>query len=99
LRLIAERGGNVGSTTSRLLGLLDQAGPAELEEALVEVLERDTVYVGAVRQVLDRRRSERGLPPPVMIPLAPGPHRDLVVSPHALSSYDALGTTEDDDGR
>jgi transposase len=98
LRLIAEKGENVGSSTSRLLGLLDQAGAAELEEALVEALERNTIHVGAVRHVLDRRRSERGLPPPVMIPLAPGAHRDLVVSPHALSTYDALGAKEDTDG-
>ena len=44
----------------------------------------------AVRQVLDRRRSERGLAPPVAIPLPPGQHRDLVVTPHALSTYDSL---------
>jgi transposase len=98
LRAIAARGDNVGSTTSRLLGLLDQSGAAELEEAMVEVLERDTLHVGAIRQVLDRRRSERGLPPPVTIPL-PGAHRDLVVSPHALSTYDTLGNTEDGHGQ
>lgn len=90
LRLVGERGENLGSNTSRLLQLLDSAGAAELEEALVEVLERDTVHIGAVRQVLDRRRSERGLPPPVTIPLAPGEHRDLVVTPHALSTYDGV---------
>lgn len=90
LRLVGERGENLGSNTSRLLQLLDSAGAAELEEALVEVLERDTVHIGAVRQVLDRRRSARGLPPPVTIPLAPSEHRDLVVTPHALSSYDGV---------
>jgi transposase len=95
LRLIAERGHNLGATTSRLLALLDWAGAAELEEALVEALERDTIHAGAVRQVLDRRRTERGLPPPVLLSLAPSAHRDLVISPHSLASYDAL-TTEDD---
>jgi transposase len=97
LHLLAQRGQNVGSVTARLLALLDWAGAAELEEALVEVLERDTIHVGAVRQVLDRRRNERGLPPPVLLPLAPSAHRDLVVSPHSLSSYDRL-TPEDDHG-
>lgn len=90
LRLVAERGDNVGSTTARLLQILDTAGAAELEEALVEALERDTVHVGAVRQIVDRRRSARGLPPPVSIPVARGEHADLVVTPHALSTYDAL---------
>lgn len=90
LRIIAARGDNVGSTIARLLQLLDSAGAAELEEALVEVLERDTVHVGAVRQVLDRRRSELRLPPPVSIPLTQAQHRDLVVTPHSLTTYDAL---------
>jgi len=90
LGIVAERGDNVGSTTARLLQILDTAGAAELEEALVEALERDTVHVGAVRQIVDRRRSARGLPPPVSIPVARGEHAELVVTPHALSTYDAL---------
>jgi len=90
LRIVAERGDNVGSTIARLLQLLDAAGAAELEEALVEVLERDAIHIGAIRQVLDRRRSERHLPPPVSIPLARGQHKDLVVTPHSLATYDAL---------
>lgn len=90
LRIVAERGDNVGSTTARLLQILDTAGAAELEEALVEALERDTVHVGAVRQIVDRRRSARGLPPPLSIPVTRGDHADLVVTPHALSTYDAL---------
>ena len=90
LRIVAARGDNVGSTTARLLQILDAVGAVELEEALVEALERDTVHVGAVRQVVDRRRSARGLPPPVSIPVTRGEHADLVVTPHALSTYDAL---------
>jgi len=90
LRILAQRGDNVGSTTARLLQILDTAGAAELEEALVEALERDTIHVGAVRQIVDRRRSARGLPPPVSIPVARGEHAELVVTPHALSTYDAL---------
>jgi transposase len=90
LRIVAEHGHNLGSNTARLLQLLDASGPSELEEALVEALERDTVHVGAVRQVLDRRRSLRGLPPPISIPVTRGEHGDLVVTPHALATYDAL---------
>jgi transposase len=90
LQCLVQRGENIGSNTSRLLQLLDSAGAHALEDALVEVLERDTVHIGAVRQVLDRRRSQRGLPPPVSVPLAPGDHRDLVIIPHALGTYDSL---------
>lgn len=28
--------------------------------------------------------------PPVAVPLAPGEHRNLVITPHALSTYDSL---------
>ncbi|HYO94265.1 MAG TPA: IS21 family transposase [Polyangiaceae bacterium] len=90
LRCLAERGENIGSSTYRLLQLLDASGAEALEEALVEVLQRNTVHVGAVRQVLDKRRAERGLPPPLSVPLLASEHRDLVITPHALSTYDAL---------
>lgn len=90
LRVIAECGDNVGSAIARLLRLLDAVGAVELEEAFVEVLERDTVHVGAVRQVIDRRRSERRLPPPVSILVTRGEPADLVVTPHSPSTYDAL---------
>jgi transposase len=90
LQCLAQRGENIGSNTSRLLQLLDSAGAHALEDALVEVLERDTVHVGAVRQVLDQRRSKCGLPPPLSLPLPPGEYRDLVITPHALGTYDSL---------
>jgi transposase len=92
LKAIAERGGNIGSTTARLLQILDAAGPADLEEALVEALEHDALHVGAVRQIVDRLRTTRGLPPPVSIPLARGEHAGLVITPHALATYDTLKT-------
>jgi len=95
LRIVAERGENVGSTTARLLQILDAVGAAKLEEALVEALERDTIHVGAVRQIVDRRRSARGLPPPVSIPVTRGEHAHLVVTTHSLATYDALKKEED----
>ena len=90
LRAVGDRGDNIGSSTARLLQLLDSIGPVELEEALIEVLERDSIHIGAVRQIVDRRRSDRGLAPPVSIPIARGPHSDIVVTPHSLATYDAL---------
>jgi transposase len=90
LRVVADRGDNIGSTTARLLQLLDAAGAAELEDAIREVLQGNAIHVGAVRQVVDRRRAGRGLPPPVSIPVTRGEHAELVVTPHALSTYDAL---------
>jgi transposase len=90
LSCLAQRKQNIGSNTSRLLQLLDAVGADALEDALVEVMERDTIHIGAVRQVIDKRRSERGLPPPVTVPLAAGEYRDIVITPHALATYDSL---------
>lgn len=95
LRSLDTRHENIGSNTSRLLNLLDSVGADALEDALVEVLEHDAIHIGAVRQVLDKRRSDRGLPPPLTIPVASGEHRDLVITPHALSTYDTLKKDED----
>lgn len=97
IRCLAERNQNIGSNTSRLLQLLDAAGGDALEDALVEVLERGTIHIGAVRQVIDRQRSERGLPLPLTIPLTPSEHSDLVVTPHALATYDTLKKDENHD--
>jgi transposase len=90
LRIVAERHQNVGNATRQLIQILDEIGAPELEEALVEVLEGSTVHVGAVRQIVDRRRSARGLPPPVSIPVARSQHANLVITPHLLATYDAL---------
>lgn len=87
---LAARGDNVGSTTARLLVLLDTVGGAELDVALAEAVQREAVHFGAVRQIIDRRRSERGLAPPISIPVARGEHGAIVVTPHALATYDVL---------
>jgi hypothetical protein len=47
LRTIAEQGQNLGSTTARMLQLLDAVGPAELEEALVEALSASSASLPA----------------------------------------------------
>jgi transposase len=97
IQCLAERHENIGSNTARLLQLLDAAGAEALEDALIEVIERGTIHIGAVRQVIDRQRSERGLPLPLTITLAPSVHSDLVVTPHALATYDDLKKEEDHD--
>jgi transposase len=94
-RLFAEaalRGTNLGSLTRGLLSCLDAYGAAALGEAIVEALEADSPHLGAVRRILERRRSELGKPPPLAVALpAHRPElRDLVVHPHTLEAYDRL---------
>lgn len=94
---VAERGGNLGGATTGLLRMLDQNGPSELELAIAETLERGTPHLGAVHQILDRRRRQRGQPPPVG-PHLPNDPRVLQqsVTPHALDTYDQLRNSSDD---
>ncbi len=91
LRLLAQRGANLGSATAALLRLLDSYGAAELEIALGEALEQQSPHPHAVRLVLERRRKERGTPPSMPVELPEDPRvRDLVVRPHPLVDYDKI---------
>jgi transposase len=95
LRIVAKNGGNLGSVTARLCGLLDVAGAEALEVALSGAIEHDRVHVGAVRQLVDEYRSRTGKLPVLSTHIAPA-HRGRVVRPHALSNYDVLSTEADD---
>ena len=87
----AERGQNLGSVTAQLLTLLNEYGASELNLALAVVHERGVVRVPAVRQLLEQRRHAKGRTPPLALHLPDDPRvRDLVVTPHSLTTYDAL---------
>lgn len=91
ITLAAERGGNLGSITFRLLGLLDQVGATELDAAIATAVEQDVPTVGAVRQLLDRRLADRGLPPPVSARVSTNQRAaNVTVTNHPLSSYDHI---------
>ena len=98
LSLAADRGANLGSMTSRLLALLDQVGPSELDTAIADAIAAELPTVGAVRQVLDRRLTARGLPPPIPLRLS-GNQRvaNASVKPHSLSNYDQLNRSDDNE--
>jgi hypothetical protein len=88
---MAERGQNLGNAVSRLLRLLDAYGAEELQTAITEALQRDVPHPHAVRQVLERRRLERGKPPAIPLQLPDDARvRDLIVKPHSLDAYDRL---------
>jgi len=94
----AERGGNLGSITSRLLRLLDSYGAAALERAVAQAVKSNAPHLAAVRQLLEQHRQAEGKPPPLRTPLSDNPRiRDLQVKPHALGTYDALRQENDDE--
>ena len=71
----------------------------------MEALARDVPHPNAVRLALERRREERGLPQANVVTLPEYlQRRDVIVTPHALHSYDRLtehrtGENPDDDDR
>jgi transposase len=93
---VALHGGHLGGTTTRLLHLLDQYGPAELEFALAETHRRSAFTAQSVAHVLDQRRRARGAPTLVPVVLPNDPRvRDLVVPTRSLGAYDALARSGD----
>jgi transposase len=94
---IANRGGNLGATTSGLLRLLDRYGARALDQAIATALAQNAPHLGAVRQILDQCRHAKGEPPPVAISLPDDPRvRDLVVKAHSLTTYDQIEKEETD---
>jgi hypothetical protein len=94
----AERGDNIGAITTALGKLLDRYGAGELQIAIVDALKRGVAHHNAVRQVLERRRDDRGQAPPVAIILPPHVQaRDKPVRTASLDIYDRLVKKEASD--
>jgi transposase len=98
LDALAQRGEPIGVHAARLARLLDDHGAAALEVALVEALHRGAVSAASVAHLLDQRTRARKAPPLIPVVLPDDPRvRDLRVTPHALTDYDALAKETDDD--
>jgi transposase len=98
LERLAARGESLRVHIARLLALLDDYGPQELAAAIARALERDALGAGAIAHILETRRRQRGLKPPIPIALPDRPGvRDLDVTPHRLETYDELTRSDPDD--
>jgi hypothetical protein len=96
----AARGANMGSIVARLLAILDAVPASELEAAVAQAVASDTPHVGAVRQILDVHRAERGQPPAVTARVSSNPRAaQVVVQPHDLKHYDRVHKEPNDEGR
>ena len=92
----AERGAVLNSLATRLYRLLDAHGAAALSLAVNEALAQQTPHLGAVKQILDFHRHQRGQPPPLPAPLPDDARiRDLCVQEHDLGNYDQLKEPSD----
>lgn len=98
LERLAARGESLRYQIVRLLALLDDYGPQELGAAIERALERDALGAGAIAHLLETRRRQRGLKPPIPMTLPDRPGvRDLDVTPHRLETYDELTRSHSDD--
>ncbi len=99
---LARRGEPLTAASARLARLLDDHGAGPVEAALVEALERGAVSAESVAHLLDQRARARKAAPPIPVVLPADPRvRDLRVTPHALTDYDALSqeTTDEEPAR
>lgn len=97
LRRLAGRGENLGSATTRLLAMLDRYGAEALEDAVQEALAREMPHLPTVAFLLEKRRQDRQLPPPLPVELPDDPEiRELAVEPHSLAQYDQIGREEEE---
>jgi transposase len=97
LERLAARGESLRYPVARLLALLDEYGPQELAAAIDRALDRDALGAGAIAHILETRRRQRGLKPPIPMALPDHPGvRDLDVTPHRLETYDDLTRSDPD---
>jgi ABC-type transporter Mla subunit MlaD len=98
----AARQANLGALTTGLTTLLDGYGAPAVEAALAGALTAQAPHLAAVRQLLEQHRQAHRQPQPIAVALpADARVRDLVVQPHALTTYDDLHAerkdSDDDD--
>jgi hypothetical protein len=98
LERLAACGESLRYHSTRLLALVDDYGPQELAAGIEQALARDALGAGAIAHILETRRRQRGLKPPMpmVLPDRPG-LRDLDVTPHRLETYDELSRPDPDD--
>lgn len=92
----AKRGHNLGRLTQELTALLELYGAQELECAVIEAVAAGVVHASAVKQALERKRSERGGREPVKLHFAGSKQvNELTIRPKSLAPYDKLFKREE----
>ena len=98
LQEVVNRNQPLGSATQQLLRLLDEHGPAVLERALDQALQRGTFAPSAVAHLIEQAQKRRRMPPPVPLDLPDHlKSRDRRVVPHSLETYDVLSRPDHDE--
>jgi transposase len=87
--LLSVRGHSLAHETSRLLRLVRQYGPREVDVAMEEAMTRGAVSAASVAHLLDGRARERKQLPRLDV-VVPESVRHIQVTPHELTDYDVL---------
>jgi len=86
-----ERGHNLGRLTQVLMQFLELYGAEDLESAIQEALQSERVHASAVKQSLERRRSEKGKREPIRLHFEKNEKANTVMIPApSLEIYDSL---------
>ena len=94
---VLDRGQSLPGAIRALEALLDTYGPSEFAMAIDEVLASDSAHAGAVEQALERRRAQRGAPPPMSPRLPEAARRVHSPAPARLADYDRINPLPDTD--
>lgn len=86
-----DRGHNLGRLTQQLTEFLHLYGAVELEAAIKDALKTGRVHASAVKQALERQRSEKGKKEPVNLYFARNEKANTLIIPTpSLEIYDSL---------
>ncbi len=92
------RGESVSRLTTRLLGLLDDYGAAELSLAVTEALSRSTPRDSSVAFILEQRHRQHRHRRPLPVDMSNHPELELIDIPTPnLEIYDELSTRKESD--
>jgi transposase len=89
IEALAVTGRALGTETSRLLRLLREYGPREVDAALAEAMARQALSASSVAHLLDTRARRHKRLPGIDV-VVPESVRHVHVTPHALADYDEL---------
>lgn len=97
LEVIAARNEPVRHCTAKLNQLLDLYGAKALDAAIAQALESGAPAVGSVAYLLDKEHRRSGQVPPLAVEMSGRVRdKDVLVVPHDMSAYDALGRLDEE---
>ncbi|WED22028.1 IS21 family transposase [Vibrio sp. JC009] len=96
LEQAVSRGHTLRGTVKALIALLDDYGCEAFNLAVNMALTKQVPYPGGVQQILEQRREQHQLPPPVPMNL-PLQAQGYQIKLASLADYDQLNTRESDD--